>query len=69
MIWYTADHGVARHMQWRLPNYGELLLHGHTHSTDAITSALELHVGWDAWKCLVTEQWVESWVDNHARAW
>lgn len=39
----------ARHPQWRLPNEGEWLLHGHTHLQEKITSAREIHVGLDAW--------------------
>lgn len=57
---YTGDSGpVDRDRQWRLPNHGELLLHGHTHSDKAYTSGLELHVGWDTWRALVTEEVVD----------
>lgn len=47
---YTADRGYeARYPQWRLPDEGRWLLHGHTHSADRKTSAREIHVGLDAW--------------------
>ena len=47
---YTADHtDPPRYSQYRLPDRGEWLLHGHTHSQDMITSDHEVHVGVDAW--------------------
>jgi calcineurin-like phosphoesterase family protein len=47
---YYADHtDPPRHMQYRLPEMGELLMHGHNHSKRRYTSAYELHVGVDAW--------------------
>jgi calcineurin-like phosphoesterase family protein len=47
---YTTDRGFeARYPQWRLPDLGELLFHGHTHSKERVTSGREVHVGLDAW--------------------
>lgn len=51
---YQGDHtDEPRYRQWRLPNLGEALLHGHTHRADQgvhqETFALEIHVGLDAW--------------------
>lgn len=47
---YTTDWGFeARYPQWRLPDLGEFLVHGHTHSKERRTSNHELHVGVDAW--------------------
>lgn len=47
---YKFDHtNDARYTQWRLPDEGKFLVHGHTHSSEQITSARELHVGLDAW--------------------
>src|SRR5690606_8522532 len=51
---YQGDHtDEPRYRQWRLPNLGEALLHGHTHRADQgvhqETFALEGHVGLDAW--------------------
>ncbi|QSM01161.1 metallophosphoesterase [Mycobacterium phage Nanosmite] len=56
---YEGDHTVEpRHSQWRLRNHGEYLLHGHTHSSSRLSSALtgengdkawQIHVGLDAW--------------------
>lgn len=49
-----ADHtATPRYEQWRLPDMGTPLLHGHTHSAEKVsTSALtapQIHVGVDAW--------------------
>lgn len=50
---YERDRGPMRHMQWRLPDLGVPLIHGHTHGTERrSTTPLgtpELHVGVDAW--------------------
>lgn len=50
---YVRDRGPARHLQWRLPDLGAPLLHGHTHGTERLShTALgtpEVHVGLDAW--------------------
>jgi calcineurin-like phosphoesterase family protein len=49
---YDADREAyesSRYPQWRLPNRGEWLLHGHTHEKTIRTSPREIHVGVDAW--------------------
>lgn len=47
---YSADHTPeVRYSQWRLPDRGAWLLHGHTHSTARRTGPREVHVGLDAW--------------------
>lgn len=57
---YERDRGEARYTQWRLPNQGSWLLHGHTHGTERVTQRRgidymcvpplnEIHVGLDAW--------------------
>lgn len=51
---YEADRHVKRYGQYRLPDEGAFLLHGHTHSNVSITSDREIHVGWDAWQRLVS---------------
>lgn len=46
---YTADHTEdVRYTEWRLPDTGLPLLHGHTHSRERGTPH-EVHVGLDAW--------------------
>jgi calcineurin-like phosphoesterase family protein len=48
---YEQDRGFeTRYPQWRLPNEGEWLLHGHTHSIEKIGSDREIHIGLDAWR-------------------
>ncbi|GAA2230432.1 metallophosphoesterase family protein [Herbiconiux moechotypicola] len=42
------ERGEARHLQYRLPDLGGLLLHGHTHGRERLHGR-ELHVGVDAW--------------------
>lgn len=46
---YTADRGETRYPQYRLPDLGTMLLHGHTHLPERRTSDHEIHVGLDAW--------------------
>lgn len=46
---YTADRAEPRGMQWRLPDLGETLFHGHLHTEERMTSPREIHVGLEAW--------------------
>lgn len=47
---YTTDRGFeTRYPQWRLPDLGTWLMHGHTHAPEKLTSGHEVHVGLDAW--------------------
>jgi calcineurin-like phosphoesterase family protein len=47
------DHGPTRYTQYRLPDEGKTLLHGHTHSQRQYTLSAkntpQVHVGLDAW--------------------
>lgn len=46
-----SDHtDEDRYVQWRFPNSGLFLLHGHTHQEELHVSFNSLHVGWEAWK-------------------
>ena len=42
------------------PEYTNILLHGHTHSPRKVSRSaagtLQIHVGWDAWRTLASEQ-------------
>lgn len=41
---------IARYQQWRLPNHGAWLLHGHTHMADQrFHDGNQIHIGLDAW--------------------
>lgn len=47
---YSSDRGFeARYPQYRLPDFGEWLVHGHTHLPEVWTGPREIHVGVDAW--------------------
>lgn len=47
---YVDDHtSPPRYMQWRLPDMGAWLLHGHTHNASQRLHGREIHVGADAW--------------------
>lgn len=47
---YSWDHDEKqRFMQWRLPDLGKFLIHGHTHQTERAITSRQVHVGVDAW--------------------
>lgn len=56
-----------RYQQYRLPDLGELLLHGHTHGIER-AHGHSLHVGIDAWKQLVPQETVIEWVAAEQKA-
>lgn len=50
-----GDHTeINRYPQWRLPDLGSPLIHGHTHSDERVSftenGTVQVHVGIDAWK-------------------
>lgn len=49
-----GDRGEERYSQWRLPDLGEWLLHGHTHLGHRLHEGNQIHVGWDAWDAPVS---------------
>ncbi|MFT8395311.1 hypothetical protein [Propionibacterium sp.] len=51
----------ARYDQFRLPDLGTALLHGHTHGAER-AHGHSFHIGWDAWHELVPEQSVAAWL-------
>lgn len=56
---YSGDHTDGeRHNQWRLPDYGVPIIHGHTHSSDILSVSTkgtpQINVAWEATKGLVT---------------
>lgn len=53
----------SRYNQYRLPNTGTPLIHGHTHGTER-THGNMLHVGWDAWGEPVNINFIEGWLDT-----
>lgn len=44
-----GDRGDIRYPEWRLPDFGHWLLHGHTHMEDQRRHGKQIHVGLDAW--------------------
>ncbi|KAB1661644.1 metallophosphoesterase [Pseudoclavibacter sp. CFCC 13796] len=55
----------CRYRQYRLPDLGLPLLHGHTHGPEHAHDR-QLHVGWDAWGRLVSQTEVIAWLDGLA---
>lgn len=51
-----------RYEQYRLPNLGLPLVHGHVHSDQKFEYPNQMHVGVDAWKGLVPQQAVQDWL-------
>lgn len=50
----SGDHTETdRYEQWRLPDLGKPVIHGHTHSTERLSRSpkgtLQIHAGLDAW--------------------
>lgn len=68
---YTGDHFDGdRYTEYRLPDDGRILLHGHTHSTEVISHSasgtLQIHVGWDSWGRPVSEQDIVNIIAQHS---
>lgn len=63
--YFPYDRGEARYEQYRLPNLGLPLLHGHTHSREQFEFPNHLHVGVDAWEGrLVPQEFVQEWLSE-----
>lgn len=52
----------ARYPEYRLPDLGHWLLHGHTHQPEQISGPRSLHVGWDAWRRPVAWNEIEAFI-------
>lgn len=62
---YVGDHSETdRGVQYRLPDNGEYVLHGHTHSK-AVGTGKQIHVGWDAWRGLVDLDEIAALIDDN----
>lgn len=64
-----SDRGEERYTQYRLPDLGMPLLHGHTHNTEKLhfsdAGTPQIHVGMDAWNMkLVSQREVEKMLDT-----
>lgn len=66
----AEGHGVEdRYLQFRLPDMGMPLLHGHTHGTEKYhvsdNGSHQLHVGLDAWDLnLVHQETIQAWLKD-----
>ena len=64
----------SRYDQFRLPDHGYPLMHGHTHGKETFHGVSfeqswahinnQVHVGWDAWGTLVSQETVLEWLDE-----
>lgn len=64
----------ARYEQYRLPDLGRPLIHGHTHGKETIHDSQysddwriiknQFHVGWDAWGRLVQQEEIIEWLSD-----
>lgn len=64
----------SRFDQYRLPDMGLPLIHGHTHGKETIHDSgytqtwtnknNQFHVGWDAWDRLVTQEEIIAWLQQ-----
>lgn len=67
---YDGDsHDNDRYNNFRYPDEGIPLIHGHTHQPTIFSRSAkntpQLHVGMDAWDFIpVSEEWVEDWLDS-----
>lgn len=62
------DRVEPRYAQYRLPDYGLPLIHGHVHSSEKFEYPRQMHVGLDAWNYeLVPQERVEEWVKSIVR--
>lgn len=57
------DRPGSRFNQFRLPDMGLPLLHGHTHGTEQAHGHM-FHVGWDAHKRFVTQSEIIDWLGS-----
>lgn len=56
------DRVEPRFEQYRLPDLGLPLVHGHVHSDQKFEYPNQMHVGIDAWKALVPQEEIQQWL-------
>ncbi len=59
-----TQRGGSRYNQYRLPDLGAPLVHGHTHGAER-AHGHSFHVGWDAWHELVPQERIVDWLDGN----
>lgn len=67
--WGDGEHREgSRYEQFRLPDLGHPLMHGHTHGKETFHGGAhinnQVHVGWDAWGTLVPQETVLEWLNE-----
>lgn len=64
-----GDHTIEnRFEEWRLPDTGQWLLHGHTHNPEQQVHGRQIHIGLDAHGlCPVPETWIEKQIAQEDR--
>ena len=71
---YGGDHTHEdRYAQYRLPDLGGVLVHGHTHSSERIScgpgGGLQVCVCWEAWSRPVSDQEITALIAGNASLW
>lgn len=61
---YSKDRGTPRFLQYRLRDEGAWLLHGHTHGPERLHDDREVHVGFDAWRRLVSQDEIAAMIEG-----
>lgn len=57
--------GTGRYLEYRLPDTGGLLIHGHTHQTTPhYNNPREICVSWDVRRGLTSEADLNTWIEN-----
>ena len=57
------ERAVARYMEYRLPDTGLPLIHAHTHQSEPVSAnPRELCVSWDAWRRMVGQKDIDTWL-------
>lgn len=59
--------GAARYLEYRLPDMGHWLCHGHTHQSERVSGPRSIHVGWDAWRRPVRWDEIETIIKEATR--
>ena len=54
----------ARYLEYRLPDMGQWLIHGHTHQPEKVSGPRSIHVGWDAWQRPVSWGEIEQIIEK-----
>ncbi len=62
--YWPNDRNEPRYEQFRVPNLGLPIVHGHTHADEVHEFPNHFHVGWDAWKRPVAQNELIEWLET-----